>query len=731
MDAVRRFSLLATAGSLGIAVMLGTVSARPSISATSADELVRATAYYDSTIVLARQARPTGTRGDVLTIGLGYLERLRVGMASPFRLADEALHDPRVDSASNARIAWAVLGRLRRGEAYVIEPAVLDGAGPWSRDGHGATGAAHVALIERTIAKATDPRAGELTVRLAYTLAASKGKIAPAAPDIAAEVAALVRDRLVATRDLRDLMADAAARRENLLRLLVQRRANREFRVEQPSMLPLTSALRVEAIDAVPATLAAIDTLDRVTALPEPGATRSLIGEHFADRLSTLGERQPSIAQVVVTLRSHPRASLEATNGETLVAAHAVALAHGTRTRDNALATLASAVALRPYNQAMPWFVGDRGADVSELAAEFGIASVTFARSVPTAWRPFYLRELRDGIRDMQEVFPALSVVGLNVSFGNAGLPDSALAMHDPRSRTLELTVATSAGTVAHELAHDLDWQTSRRMFARAGGYSTDRAMREQRGALAASVRALADARPSPSAPGGAPIASLPDRPAEVFARGVDWFTASSLALRGRMNGFLTAVQDVALPGYAAGAPAAVGSTATGSLVSALDQMTYISDSVQAGFENTWSDIATLDPVLLVRRVLGTPMLRTTHAATGLGALLPPLRASLCMDESSTEAAARARLAALAVEARAQGIAARRARYRFPGASADWTNGMLGVAPWNPVPADRLVASLSASLVAELRNTIGDRAVVPAVPAAFVSDDGVCPALAR
>ena len=115
MDVVRRFSLFATAGLLGIVMLLGSVSARPPLNASATSQLARATGYYDSTITLARGTRPTGPRGDRLTIGLGYLERLRIGTASPFRLVDEALHDPRGDSASNSRIAWAL---LRRRQTY-------------------------------------------------------------------------------------------------------------------------------------------------------------------------------------------------------------------------------------------------------------------------------------------------------------------------------------------------------------------------------------------------------------------------------------------------------------------------------------------------------------------------------------------------------------------------------------------------------------------------------------
>ena len=732
MDVVRRFSLFATAGLLGIVMMLGSVSARPSLSATAVSQLTRATAYFDSTVTLARASRPTGHRGDALTVGLGYLERLRVGTASPFRLVDEVLHDPRTDSASSSRVAWALLGRLRRGDAYVIDPKVLDGTGPWSRDGHGATGAAHVALIERAIEKASDPRAGELSVRLAYMIEASKGTIAASAPDIANEVAALVRDRALATEDLADLLSTTGVRGGNVMSELLNRRASRTFRVEQPAMTALPSALRTEAMEAVPAIVAALDTLDRITQRNPERATSPLLGQHFAERLSALGAQRPTIGQVVVTLRGNPRATLSATNEETLVAQSILWSAADSSGRANALAVLAGAVAMRPYNQSAPWFVGSAAPDVSDLAAEFGLGSVTFARPVPAAWRPYYLRELRDGLRDMQEVFPALSVVGLNVAFGVSGLPDSALAMHDPRSRTLQLTINTSSGTVAHELAHDLDWQTSRRMFARAGGYSTDRAVREHPGALAISVRGLAESRSTRPPPGSGSSVTISDRPAELFARGVDWFATSSLAMLGRTNGFLSAVQDPSLPGYAAGLPAAVGTAGTGSLISAIDQMTYISDSIQTAFETTWADASSIDPVLMLRRVLAAPVPRGAFAGQNvLSTMLPALRPSLCIAGRSDEARARERVALLAVAARAQGIVERRARYRFPGGRTDWANGMLGVVPWSRDGADVLVASVESAIIAQLRGTSGDQGVIDAVPATFRSVDRDCVPLAR
>src|SRR3954462_14514965 len=107
MDVVRRFSLLLTASLLGVAVLLGWVPPPPPMSASSASQLGAATAYFDSTIVLARNSRPRGARGDALTVGLGYLERLRIGLGSPFRLVDQALHDSRIDPQLGRRVTWA------------------------------------------------------------------------------------------------------------------------------------------------------------------------------------------------------------------------------------------------------------------------------------------------------------------------------------------------------------------------------------------------------------------------------------------------------------------------------------------------------------------------------------------------------------------------------------------------------------------------------------------------
>ncbi len=725
--------MLTTAALLGISVLLGWARARPAVSPVAVRELVDAAAYFDSTIVLARAARPRGARGDALTIALGYLERLRLGLRDPFALADEALRDPRLDAPTRARVAWALLARTRRGDAYVIDPVVLDGAGPWSADGHGSVGAAHLALIEQAVRSASDPRAGELAVRLAYTLEASKGKLATSAVSAATQTAALVRDRVEAEADVRDLLVDANEQHADVLQLATARRSSRSLRVEQPPLLPLSAELQTQAIDAVPALLRALDTLDRVTIPAVPvRADRPVMGPYFALRLATLGANQPPVAPVVVTLAARAAAPLVATNDETLAAANVItAQPTDSAHRASALAVLSTAVALRSLAQQEPWFVGDVGPTASDLSAEFGLASVTFARSTPLAWRPYYLRELETALGDMRQVFPGLSVNGLRVRYTADRLRDSALAMHDPSTRTLQLSIATSGGTIAHELSHDLDWQAARWLYPAAGGYSTDWAMRDGRGLLASSVTGLAEARLLRPFSATRPLPEG-DRPAELFARGVDWFVATTLAASGRSNGFLTAVQDAVLGGYAAGAATVVGSAGTQSLLSAIAEMTFVPDSARQGFVSQWADPAMVDPMLLVRRVIETPIsTRGTWEGPGARWANAELPATLCMTGDSPAMRARERLLLLAVDARAEGIAARRARFRPAGMRSDWANSVLGAVPFAPEPGARMVHAFRAAIAGALATALSDQGVVPVVPAIFRSSAASCSVMAR
>ena len=99
-------------------------------------------------------------------------------------------------------------------------------------------------------------------------------------------------------------------------------------------------------------------------------------------------------------------------------------------------------------------------------------------------------------------VLPAFGVRGLGVHFGESPMRDAALAMHDPATRTVFFPIGTSAGVMAHELAHDLDWQSARTRYGLRGTYSTDRAVRQYRDRLAASMLELSDAGPGESSLG-------------------------------------------------------------------------------------------------------------------------------------------------------------------------------------------------------------------------------------
>lgn len=733
MDVVRRISLLATASLLALTALLGSVKSRPVMSDAAAGRLARATAYFDSTIVLARNATPRGPRGDALALGITYLERARLGLGSPFRLVDQAIHDPRLEATMRQRVGWALLGRLRRGDVYVVDPAVLDGIGPWSSDGRGTSGLAHVELIERAIRTASDPRAGELAVRLAYMIAASSGSVASSSVSVAAEVAALVRDRALAEADLRDLLSDAERSGSEVMDLLARRRAARTLRVEQPALMPLAEALRVEAMNEVPALVRAIDTLNRI---PEPQAAATarfaLLGEQFGARAAMLGTRRPAIGQVTVSLRGQKVIPAWAMNDETMAAAYAMLDSPSdSEHRVAALSVLSTAVSMRSLAQEAPWFDGDLGPGPTDITAEFGLAGITFARSVPESWRGYYVREMGNALRDMQQALPAVSFQGLRIRFSTEPLPDSALAMHDPSTRTLQLSVFTSSGTLAHELSHDLDWQTARRLYADGGGYSTDRAVRDRRGPLAASVRGLGEARVVRSF-AGLPASPPSDRPVELFARSADWFVASMLALQGRSNGFLTAVEDPLLAGYAAGAPAAVGTVGVTSLLDALDQMTYVSDTARATFEAAWSNPETLDPTILVRRVLETPVAwRFAWGRPNRATLPASVQPALCSLGSSDEAKARGHLLGLAVDARARGALLRRAKFYPTSMRYDWVSSVVGSAPWSRELGDALASSFRMSVINDLSMSLTAQGVVPLVPAILRSSDASCSAIDR
>ena len=736
----RRFSLLLTASLLAVATGFGWLRARSEVSGDAAAHLRSAAAYYDSMIVVERSA-PARVRDSAMSVQLGYLERLRLGLGSPFRLVDFALDDPRLDDSSRTRVAWALLARLRRGDAYVVDSAV------GAAFGASANGDGQLALIQRTVESARDPRVGELTVRLAYALAAGEQTIAEQGDVVATQVAALARDRVLARGDLHDLLHEADVKHLDPLAELVRRRAARSFAVEQPPAAPLDDALQVEAVAAVPKLLDSIRAVAQSTDAPvaSAAARAPLLGVARAVDLAAAGAGQPPEPPVAVTVRTHRSVLLVddappdvhrvrgqfaalANNAETLAAEYDLLVASGDTARaPAALAVLSAATSLRAMAQETPWFPGSPAPSVADLRAEFGLAGVSFDREVRAEWQPYYLRMIGTSLRDLQRVLSGLSVAGLRISVAAGGLPDTILALHDPATRTIRMSIYSSSGTLAHELAHDLDWQAARSLYA-GSGYSTDRAVREQRGPLAASMRDLAAARVVRR--GSAPTE---ERPAEVFARSVDWLVAVSLARDGRSDGYLSAVQDAALTGYTTVSPVAMIFGAARPLVDAVEEMTYLPESVREGFLAQWADVRSVDPYLLTRHVLSLQFQRRRIVLSPSAFDDDPL--SLTSSTSATcgehgdisgEQRARQALLDLSLDARALGMARMRAHWFPPEARPAWANSILGVAPWSPAAGQEAVRRIRSVLVSQLDAVRGGDQLRFATPSIFVPRASSC-----
>lgn len=85
----------------------------------------------------------------------------------------------------------------------------------------------------------------------------------------------------------------------------------------------------------------------------------------------------------------------------------------------------------------------------------------------------------------------------------------------------------------------------------------------------------------------------------------------------------------------------------------------------------------------------------------------------------------------LAVDARARGVASRRARFRPANRRADWANSILGTAPWNPEEGERMVDVLRTAILDQLAAALANQGLVPAVPAIFASNAASCSLIAR
>jgi hypothetical protein len=611
--------------------------------------LTRGEAYLNH---LASQ--PANRLADHEVIALGYAERVRLGIGSPFRTADYSLRDPDLPEGVGQLLAYGLLARTLNARTYYVDPRVLEMVRLRGVPDDRPTGHQQLRLLERTISSAPSAIAGERTVRLGYLLAASERTVEPGQASVVAHIAGMLGDRRRAQEDASLLLRSAVRQNLDPLVLLREWREDGRFRVEQP-LLAETSVRdeEYEAREGPPLSLALRTLAQRQTAPltlvwepiePIVRDQTPLLNRVAAERLLELSAERnyPAQAPVAVAvainregLLSRPglerwqrdlrrRFADDANSEERLVAGAAMLQAVGAHQGQRLpLILLQAATFMRVWNQEEPWFPGDPGPAARDLEGRFALGGIRFDDSVDESWRPYYLRMLGRGLADLQRVLPTVSVRGLNIHIGEIPVETRALALHEPRTRTLYLPPSTGAGTLAHEIAHDLDWQLARRRYGARGGYATDMAVRDNRGdRIAAAMMELTTslaASPHEVAP-----SAHSTRPAEVFARGVDWLVAALLARDGRLGGYLTSFQDPVLTGYGTTRGPDITGSAVPALLAILDGISPVVDVTRDWALDTYGPRRNLTAWELARAV--------TEAGIGLD----PAQRLFAIEEAAT-----------------------------------------------------------------------------------------------
>jgi hypothetical protein len=648
-------------------------------------------------------------------VAWGYSERLRLGLESPFRLIEAAAGDVRLSAEERRTVSWALLAHVIRGETHDIEPAALDLIGPQER-GRSVVGEQHLELMTAAIVGADNPRAAELALRLSYTLAAAERILDGAAPSIAAEAAAMIADREIARRE--GLAIVRASGSMDPIVALNRRRARRGLYVERPVMLAPDAEIERDAIAMAAALLDSIRALRPLEFEDHLAPESDAEGRRLAAELQRVAARVPPAAPLAVTVQRYlpvlrayvstldHGALRKVINPEMLVATLRPANMSRAQRRIVGRLVLAAGVSMRSLAQEEVRFAPDSGISTATAAAAIGAASIDFDQDVPLYWQPYLLRSLTRGVDDLRRVLPALRLGAVHVRFRMTSPADSALAMHDPRTRTLHLPVTTAGGTLLHELAHELDRQSAQQeglagyrsdVEARGAGPRT-RAGAAAGGRVAASLRALTEDVASITRESGTRTAS--ERPAEIFATRVDWFVAQALARRGISNGFLTGVQDELLTGHVVHPERLRSSGRSRSLQDALEGMTVIAMRDRTdGPPTAWS---------LLRWSLGGPVDRRAAAeilrtATSPWDPSPLATGKRCAEIDPDGPAALIRLAA---DARARGWLRQRARWMSDAERPRWAHAMLGQAPWDGEAAEQRIAALRDHILTQLSSGV-------------------------
>ncbi len=587
----------------------------------------RASAYADRISHL-----PASELSDADVIALGYLERARVGLGSPFRLIEYALNDPLLAFEERSLVGNALLARVQEGEIYQQEPQILEVIRLAGVNHRVPSGQRQLELIARIIEVAPTAESGERSVRLGYEIAAAERTVTTNFPSVIAHVAALAADRRRAQEDADRLVAAARAEGVSPLTLIPRWRAERRFNVEGPAMRTLTASEEEVIATQAPRVALAIRALSQRLASANAnnarlagtrGGPQPLLSHEAAERLVAVTDARgyPPQAPISVALMINRDGYLDASNiteqqlqarqeflassfnEESFVAGlvlqDSLAAGEGIRLR---LTQLQAAVFFRVWNQEVPWFPGDPAPETRDLIGRFGLEDVVFGSDVPAEWRPYHRRTLAHGLTDLERVLPTASLRGLTIRFDALPGERRALALHDPGSRTLYLPPRTGAGTLAHEIAHDLDWQLARRRYGTRRGYATDLAVSSGRqDRIAYALTGLAASLTQPDSE----RTPHDTRPAEVFARGTDWLVGALLAREGRTGGYLTSFQDPALTGYGTTRGPDIGGGAVGSLLDILQGVAPLPPAAAEWAMATHGPQRRLTPSELAREVAG------------------------------------------------------------------------------------------------------------------------------
>jgi hypothetical protein len=168
-------------------------------------------------------------------------------------------------------------------------------------------------------------------------------------------------------------------------------------------------------------------------------------------------------------------------------------------------------------------------------------------------------------------------------------------------------------------------------------------------------------------------------------------------------------------------------------LVDAVEEMTYLPESIREEFLDQWGDARSVDPYLLVKHVLTMPLPRRRIALNPSQFDDDPLRltaqsTSLCADAGSLAPELRARqsLLDLALDARALGIARMRARWFNADSRPAWANSVLEAAPWSAQPGELAVHRIRAFLSGQLDAVRGGDQLRFATPSIFRPSASTC-----